>query len=292
MHRRYLLLINLKARRANQRRLKSLMRLFEDYGHDLDIMQTTGDESFPPIAGGYEAIIAAGGEGTINEAVNRMPKGSTLGIIPFGTANILSKELDIPRTYKRAAKIILEAKPENIVNFDLGVAAYRKDEKDIQRKFCAWCGVGFDAEAINEVNSSAKSILGKSSYLLYGFKITVTRRPRRSDVMIDDAGHIGYSAVVSNISMYGDRRIRLSPDADYKDGYLDVMLLEKENIISGLRCLGNSLTGRKGKDIVKKKCREIEIKDPGIMFHTDCELAGETPVRIRVLPAHIKVIRG
>src|SRR3989344_3304727 len=62
----------------------------------------------------YDAVIACGGDGTMNEVVNGLAgTGQAMGIIPLGTENVLAQEFKIPFDPRKAAKIILQCKKES-----------------------------------------------------------------------------------------------------------------------------------------------------------------------------------
>jgi diacylglycerol kinase (ATP) len=105
---------------------------------------------------GADLILAAGGDGTINEVANGMVHSNVpLGILPAGTANVLANELALGNTMERAAKSMDECVPERIA---LGLLSTPTAEP---RHFLLMAGAGLDAEIVNDINPGLKDVLGK-----------------------------------------------------------------------------------------------------------------------------------
>src|SRR3990172_144011 len=104
----------------------------------------------------FDCIIAAGGDGTINEVINGLA-GSKIpfGVIPLGTENVLAKGLNIPLNTMKACEFILSKKPTMI---DLGKAK--------NRYFILMTGVGFDAYVASKIDPFFKKFLGITAYAL------------------------------------------------------------------------------------------------------------------------------
>jgi YegS/Rv2252/BmrU family lipid kinase len=153
----------------------------------------------------YDAIVASGGDGTINEVVNGIgTSGIPLGIIPLGTVNLLPKELKIPQNPLKACETIIKG---NVKKIDLGKAG--------EHYFTLMAGIGFDAEVINNMVPKVKRILGGGAYFFSGIKMLTEYKPTLMSVKIEDTiERMGYFIVVSNAKRY----------ADITDGLLDVCI--------------------------------------------------------------------
>src|SRR3989442_855146 len=100
--------------------------------------QCTGDATrLAATAGDHDIVVAAGGDGTINEVVNGL-RGAALGVLPLGTVNVFAHELNIPRKIEAAWAVIEGGHSRTI---DLGCA----EAGDARRLFVQLAGVGFDA---------------------------------------------------------------------------------------------------------------------------------------------------
>lgn len=232
----------------------------------------------------YNIIIAAGGDGTVNEVVNGMVCGkAALGIISLGTANALATEFKIPRDVKEACKFIANKKPKRI---DVG--------KVNSHYFLLCCGVGFDAKVVKDVDLRFKQQTGTLLFHLNVIKNLFTYDMPKLRIIIDGKITNGYTVIVQNSRHYGGRYVLLE-QAKIDDGLLDIMVIEKNSpfvvlqaILSGI-FLGKLISFD---DISIYKGKKIEIRpvDKEAYVHTDAELIGKAPVKIRVLPKKLGVI--
>jgi diacylglycerol kinase (ATP) len=99
---------------------------------------------------GDRLVVAAGGDGTVNEVLNGLSQEATLGILPLGTANVLARELGLPLEPEAACERILTG---TAFRTDVGVAT---DGEGTERRFACMAGIGFDAEVVGEVGPRLK----------------------------------------------------------------------------------------------------------------------------------------
>ncbi|MCX6895904.1 MAG: diacylglycerol kinase family protein, partial [Verrucomicrobia bacterium] len=124
------------------------------------------------IAEGCTTVIAAGGDGTVNEVVNGIGDARAfdrvrLGVLPLGTVNVFARELKIPADPARAWKLILRGRYTRI---DLGWAEFSKDAKPQRQYFMQLDGAGLDARAIELVDWRQKKKIGPLAYIVAGLK--------------------------------------------------------------------------------------------------------------------------
>ena len=138
----------------------------------------------------YDLIIAAGGDGTINEVTNGLIGGSTpLAILPLGTVNVVARELGIPLDLHSALEVIAKNKIRSI---DVGRAN--------KRYFLLCCGIGLDAHVIDDVGNPSlfKQMVFLSSFL----KKSVTHENATLHTTIARENNHAKMIVVSNMSRY------------------------------------------------------------------------------------------
>jgi YegS/Rv2252/BmrU family lipid kinase len=229
-------------------------------------------------------VIAAGGDGTINEVINGLAKsGSVLGILPLGTENAFAREFGIPLDFRDALSFMLRKKPRVI---DLGMAK--------KRYFLMMTGVGFDAQAASEVKPLLKRLIGRGSYHLTAVKTYLTHDSPMLSVWIDDQvlPRQGYFVVAGNIKYYGGN-IRITPFARPDDGYLDVCIFKDKDIFNMLKYfLGVAYQGKhvEFSNIEYFRCKRARIVSDGkVLGHTDAEIIGTTPIDVKVVPKALRI---
>ncbi|MCM1292352.1 MAG: diacylglycerol kinase family lipid kinase [Bacteroides sp.] len=170
---------------------------------------------------GYDMVIAAGGDGTINEtAIALCGTGVTLGIIPCGSGNGLARHLNIPVDIDGSLKVIRQIRAEDI---DYGMVNGRPF-------FCTF-GVGFDA-AVSHKFAMAKH-RGKMTYIKKTFQEFVHFKPERyiikanGEVITEQA----FVVAVCNASQYGNNAY-IAPNASITDGKLDITIIHYGNLLS------------------------------------------------------------
>ncbi|HVV47808.1 MAG TPA: diacylglycerol kinase family protein, partial [Bryobacteraceae bacterium] len=151
-------------RGARRARLDAAVECFRRAGREVELMPTTG----PNMAGelgraaveaGFDVVLAAGGDGTVNEVLNGIV-GSRIvfGALPAGTANVLANELGLANRPDVAAAQLLDAVPVRI-----GAGAF--DHPGTPRRyFLMMAGAGLDARIVHELDLELKRKIGKLSY--------------------------------------------------------------------------------------------------------------------------------
>lgn len=166
---------------------------------------------------GADCIIAAGGDGTVNEVINAVfGHNLILGILPIGTTNVLARELNYPLNIFSAAKLISR---RNTRRIDLGCAD--------GRYFSMMVSCGYDAHAVSMINLKIKRLVRRWAYVWAGIKDFSGYRPTRITVLLDDgsACEEGSFVVISNSHFYGGT-YQLTPFAEIDDGLLDVLIFQ------------------------------------------------------------------
>ena len=112
------------------------------------------------LAAGFDLIVVAGGDGTVNEALQALAgSNATLLVLPSGTANVLARETGLPRNPLAAAESAIRFQTREI---PLGVVEFSTH----RRYFLLMCGVGFDAAAVRGLDRVRKRMLGMGAYFL------------------------------------------------------------------------------------------------------------------------------
>ncbi len=234
------------------------------------------------VADGCDTIVAAGGDGTINQVVNGIA-GSTarLGLLPVGTMNVFATELGIPTNNIRAAWDIIQR--GQIRQIDLPRAG--------TRYFAQMAGIGLDAQIVQETDLDFKRTFGPLSYLMTATHIASRTPPEihvRSDCGRDTSGSF---VLVGNGRYYGGP-FTLFNHARQDDGLLDVLIFKKLGYLDIVRYLQGVITGShidlhdveyfqtSGLDASSNDTLPVEV---------DGELAGNLPLRFSIADAKLPV---
>jgi YegS/Rv2252/BmrU family lipid kinase len=157
--------------RRHMRLVPSLLRVLEQQGHQVTPKATCKPKDATELARravteGADIVIVAGGDGTINEAVNGMVGSKVpLAILPAGTANVLAMEMRMGGDPHKAARVLSDMEPQRI-----GIGLVRDEDGTPRRYFLAMAGAGFDADVVSRLDAKLKNALGKVAYYIAGFQ--------------------------------------------------------------------------------------------------------------------------
>jgi len=231
---------------------------------------------------GPDVVVAAGGDGTINDVVNGLAGGGVpLALLPLGTANVL------------AAEIGLEEHPAEIVRAILrgpAVPIYLGDVNG--RRFTLMAGIGLDAEVVAAVNPRLKRATGKFAYAVATLQRWLMYRRHRFRIEIDGVMHEAAAAVVANGHYYAGRFV-CADEARLTDPRLHVCLFEKPGRLQAvfyMVCLfGGFLPRLKSYRVVPG--REIAILAEGARpVQGDGDVIARLPVLIRVADETVRLV--
>lgn len=235
-------------------------------------------------AEGQPIVIAAGGDGTLNEVVRGLAGSPTiLGVLPAGTMNVFAREMGIPyANLERAFELIEHGAIQEIDLFEANGSP-----------FMQMAGVGFDARVIEETSWEAKKMLGPLAYLLAAVKVLGEKPPQMEIVCADGRRESGVAVLAGNGALYGGQ-FKFFPKADNRDSKLDVLVYKE----AGYKLVLDSLRGLAlgGIDLMESTCafqaadftvhaeREVPVE-------VDGEWVGRfTEVRFRQSAAKLRVL--
>jgi diacylglycerol kinase (ATP) len=231
---------------------------------------------------GFGTIVAAGGDGTINEVVNGIGNAQVaLGILPMGTVNVLAMELGIPFDIAAAWKVIRAGHVRLI------------DEASANGHiFVQMAGIGLDAQIVQRNNRQVKQVLGPLSYLLTATKVAAERPPK---LRVYNDGHSvieGSFVLVGNGRLYGGP-FALFRDADMQDGLLDVYVFKYMNYLALIRYFRGTLFGSLANfsDVEHFKAKRLRVEaNRHVPLEADGELVGHAPVEFSVRRRKLRVL--
>ena len=276
--------------RRRRRWLPHIRARLKGAGFDVEEYVTSkrgdaGEETARAIREGCEMIIPVGGDGTINECLNALQGSSTrLGLVPMGTANTLLQELGIPHDPDSACDVITGGAGRRI---DVGIAG--------GRAFSTMAGAGFDARIVKRVNSDIKKHMGIFTYHLMAGLTWLNYVTFTMSVRMDGERQTeGCLVIVCNSGRYGGK-YSIGPGASLDDGYLDVLVLEKESKYSILEGALNLLKGRieDTDGAMFYKARRVTITPPDdreVLVQADGDLSGVLPMDFGIRPKAVTVM--
>jgi diacylglycerol kinase (ATP) len=229
-------------------------------------------------------VIAAGGDGTINEIIQGLVGSETaLGVLPNGTVNVWARELGIPLDDARARSVLVNGQTRRI---DLGCVN--------GRYFLLMVGIGFDGEVTHVVERKPLKRLGILGYTLAVLWLGPGYRGFPVVARID--GYVvktrALQIFAGNTQLYAGA-VKFTWQAQCDDGLLDLCIVRKRNLWGRLEVARDFLLRREQRRLWVRydtfKTLKIETPEP-VPFQIDGEAAGYTPAQFSVTPGTLKVI--
>lgn len=222
----------------------------------------------------YDLVVAAGGDGTINEVVNGLVhSGLPLGVVPLGTANVFASEIGLPAGMRSAASFTARAP---IVPVHVGSAN--------GRCFSLMAGAGFDALVVAGVDGRLKRLCGKCAYVFESLLRMASWRAAPYVVTIDGKRHEAASVIIAKGRFYAGRYV-VAPAAHLPAPSFQVVLFQKGGRLAvmryGLALLLNAIPRLSDVAIVEGKVVEIE-GPPGEPVQGDGDIVASLPLRVAI----------
>ena len=281
-------------REAMKNNLVDILNILERAGYETSAYATTPEpnsaknEAERAAKAGFNLIVAAGGDGTINEVVNGIaplkhrPK---LGIIPAGTTNDYARALKIPREDPiGAAKVIAKGQT---VKMDIGEAG--------KNWFVNIAAGGLLTELTYGVPSQVKSLFGYLAYLVKGAELLPRIKPIRMHLEYDGGTYDGkasmfFLALTNSVGGFE----QIVPDASLDDGKFTLIVVKTSNLIEILQLITMVLNGGRHVNdprILYVKTSKLVAKpvDEKMMINVDGEYGGDAPMTFKNHRQHLEI---
>lgn len=283
-------------REAMRSDLVDILAVYEQAGYETSAFATTPapnsakNEATRAAKEGFDLIVAAGGDGTLNEVINGiagLEKRPTLAIIPAGTTNDYARALRIPRDDPiAAAKLILRKNKK--FKIDLGQAG--------DNYFMNIAAGGTLTELTYEVPSQMKSLFGYLAYLAKGAELLPRVKPVEMNIKYDDHEYKGKASMILialTNSVGGFEQI--VPDASLDDGKFTMIIVKESSLAGMMRLMAKALQGKHIGDpgIVYAKASDIDVipvNQDRVMINLDGEYGGDAPMHFHNLKQHLEVV--
>lgn len=243
---------------------------------------------------GFEIIVAAGGDGTVNEVLNGIgdvPDGfarTRLAVLPLGTMNVFARELGMPTNFDRAWVVIKQARESSI---DLPQVEFEANGKGERRFFAQIAGAGWDSKAVELVDWEHKKRIGALAYVVAGLKALTKPLPQ---IAVSDGTRTlsGEMVIIGNGQLYGGNW-RLFPLADLRDGVLEISVFPRLDVERILRGTWGLVTNRLYKTgaVQHLKAEKFTLSSTShVLFHVEGENVGALPATFSVRREALRVI--
>ncbi len=256
---------------------QKIREILPPLGCTLTIRDTTapGDAEIiarEALAADFDAVVAAGGDGTVNEVINGLgPSSPPLAVIPMGTANVLALEMGLPQDADIIARTIV---------YGRGVPVFPGVVNG--RRFILMSSIGFDAHAVATVSSRIKRHLGKGAYIVAVLGGIFSFSYPRYRVEADGRTFEATSVVVAKARSYGGP-YTCTPEAELEEARLYICVLKGPGRWNMARYGLALLTGRLPElpDVEVFPVSSITLDGPkGSPVQVDGDIRAELPARI------------
>ncbi|MEY2576199.1 MAG: diacylglycerol kinase [Verrucomicrobiota bacterium] len=239
---------------------------------------------------GFDLVVAAGGDGTLNEVVNGIGENlgdARLGLIPLGTGNDFARTIGVPDDIEAAIDLIVIGETREV-----DLVRVTSDEV---RYFVNVSAGGFSGLVNEKLTPEMKKTWGPLAYLRGAAAALPELRAYRTTLALDNSESLTldlYNVVVAN-GRYVAGGTLIAPEASIDDGLLDIVLIPQRSapelaLLAAQVALGTHLTSEA---IVFRRAAQLTVNSkPGMWFNVDGELVGNEPARFEILPRALRFI--
>lgn len=303
---KYFVIVNpTSGRGLGGRSIQQIESFLKENGVDFTLVQTEGVWHAAELAegaarGGYNVIVCASGDGTVNEAINGIMRAKKAGynstaftVLGIGTGNDFAGGTGIPTNLSDGLKALLANKRKKI---DLGYV--KGGDYPDGRYFGNGIGVGFDAAVGNEA-IKVRWTRGLMAYLIGVIKtVFLYYNPAQVEIVLDDKDVIKQTSLM--ISVMNGRRMgggfQMAPQSQPDDGYFDLCIAETASKGRILQMIPHFIKGTQESlpEIQMKRAKKVSIKSLDVTFpaHADGEFIclDGSHLTLELLPQELEII--
>jgi len=269
--------------------LERFAKILRSGGLAVEVLNTEHPDHATELASlaGDRLVVAAGGDGTVNEVLNGLSLGATLGVLPLGTANVLAREFGLPLDPAEACRRILRGERSRV---DFGVAT---NGEGAERRFACMAGIGFDAKVIGAVTPRLKRYLRRLAFQITAFKVLFGNRFPTLEISHAGEVHAARFAIVANGHYYGGD-YRVSGPGLLTSGLLETILVERVSDLLRPDIFAGIMARRPLNRTMRSfTSTEVHARAPGaeVPVQLDGELWGGLPMSFRIEAGALNVVR-
>jgi diacylglycerol kinase (ATP) len=241
---------------------------------------------------GFDYIIAAGGDGTLNEVINGIGANATelqMGLLPLGTGNDFARTLGLPLSVEDNIDILLSRQTTVI-----DLVRMRSDRI---RYFVNVSAGGFSGLVDEKLTPTIKRTWGPLAYVRSAAAALSELHGYRTKIVIDDTERMSIdlcNAIIGN-GRFVAGGLPVAPNANPSDGLLDVILISKRSKTEMVSLATQILLGKhlSSEAIIFRRAKKVSIRSkPGMCFNTDGELVGNQAAVFQVIPRALRFVVG
>lgn len=233
---------------------------------------------------GQDLVVAAGGDGTLNEVINGIAEQAgqiQVGLVPLGTGNDFARTLELPDSIEDCIEILRAGKtrPVDLVRFT----------GEHVRYFVNVSAGGFSGTVDEKLTPEIKKTWGPLAYLRSAAEALPELKGYRTTIVLDEGEPIElelYNAVVAN-GRFVAGGTQVAPEALVDDGLLDLVLVPKKPMSEIAFVTARMLLGKhlNSDGVIFHRAAKISITSkPGMWFNVDGETVGNEPALFEALP--------
>ena len=232
---------------------------------------------------GFDTIVAAGGDGTVNEVVNGIAgTDAALGLLPLGTMNVFATELGLPVNDLDACWEIVQ-----------GNGTRRVDLPSANGKhFVQLAGVGFDAQVVQETSQAFKRSFGPLSYIVNAAQIAARPPPQLRIESENAVTQEGSFVLVGNGRLYGGP-FPFFKQAVIDDGLFDVLVFKRLNYLEIVRYMQDVIFSSQitSPEVEYFQTTSLRVtSESAVPVEIDGELIGNCPVDFQINHHGLRVL--
>jgi len=261
-------------------------------GCEAEVVRTAGAGHAEDLArraarDGCGRVVAAGGDGTVNEVIHGLSGSRVpLAILPLGTANVLAREIGLAPAPEAVAETIAHGIPRPVSLGRVTSAAGRG------RYFSLMAGVGFDAQVVAGVDLALKRRLGKGAYIVESLRQLGAFAFPSYRIVLDGSAHEAGSVVIAKARYYGGA-YSCAPDARLDDAKFHVCLFERPGRLATIRyamaLARGTLVGRADYRILR--ARRVRVEGPaGDPVQGDGDIVAALPFEAVMVPEALNLV--
>jgi YegS/Rv2252/BmrU family lipid kinase len=268
-------------------RIQEALDLLQSYGAEVDLCLTgaRGDArkaSAQALSEGYDRVVAAGGDGTLNEVVNGVASPDLpIAFLPFGTVNVFAIEAGISTHVEQACALAVQGMPRPItlgrINGEL---------------FLLMASAGWDAEAVAHVRPGLKRLIGRLAYVVSALEVLFLRSPEPIELILPDGScHTGFGVVASNCRYYGGHYV-VTPEASMFRDDLEICLLRQGGRLAMMKFAVSLLLKRPLQStlVEVKTLAGVELRGENVSVQVDGDVWGKLPARLEAVPRSVRMV--